>query len=405
MVDVFAPRDERDVADLVAQAAGSQTPLEIAGYRSKRLIGRPTNAGACLSTGDLNGVTLYEPGELVISARPGTSLAQIESLLAANNQELAFEPADMSRTVNKRALGVSIGGVIATNASGSRRILRGAARDHLIGVRAVNGRGEAIKSGGRVMKNVTGVDLAKALAGSWGTLGVLTEVTMKVLPKAEETRTLIFMNLPDEAAVGLMCAALGSPYEVSGAVHLQTPFAKRLADRDLAGVGFPISAIRLETFSASMAYRADKLRRTLAPFGDVYELDHPRSLAFWNDIRSLSHLAGDWPLWRITVSPAKAAQLVASLRAIVDCRAAFDWSGGLIWLEAPPSMDANAADLRRVIGQFGADAMLIRAEPQVRAAVEVFQPLPEVNMNLIRGLKRAFDPEGVLNPGRMYAGV
>lgn len=405
MVDVFAPRDERDVADLVAQAAGSQTPLEIAGYRSKRLIGRPTNAGACLSTGDLNGVTLYEPGELVISARPGTSLAQIESLLAANNQELAFEPADMSRTVNKRALGVSIGGVIATNASGPKRILRGAARDHLIGVRAVNGRGEAIKSGGRVMKNVTGVDLAKALAGSWGTLGVLTEVTMKVLPKAEETRTLIFMNLPDEAAVGLMCAALGSPYEVSGAVHLQTPFAKRLADRDLAGVGFPISAIRLETFSASMAYRADKLRRTLAPFGDVYELDHPRSLAFWNDIRSLSHLAGDWPLWRITVSPAKAAQLVASLRAIVDCRAAFDWSGGLIWLEAPPSMDANAADLRRVIGQFGADAMLIRAEPQVRAAVEVFQPLPEVNMNLIRGLKRAFDPEGVLNPGRMYAGV
>ncbi|MDZ4790225.1 MAG: FAD-binding protein [Hyphomicrobiales bacterium] len=405
MVDVFAPRDERDVADLVAQAANSGTPLEVAGYRTKRLIGRPVNTGAALSTGELSGVTLYEPNELVISARPGTSLAQIESLLASNNQELAFEPIDLSRAVNKRPLGVSIGGVFATNASGPRRILRGAARDHLLGVRAVNGRGEVIKSGGRVMKNVTGVDLVRGLAGSWGTLGVLTEVTMKVLPKAEETRTLIFMNLPDEAAIGLMCAALGTPYEVSGTVHLQAPLAKRIADKDLADLGYSISALRLETFSASMLYRIDRLRRDLSPFGEVYELDHGRSLAFWSDMRGLSYLAGTWPLWRITVSPAKAAQLVGALRAIIDCRAAFDWSGGLIWLEVPPSMDANAADLRRIIGQFDADAMLIRAEPHVRAAVEVFQPLPEANMNLIRRLKHAFDPMGILNPGRMYAGV
>jgi len=307
--------------------------------------------------------------------------------------------------VNKRPLGVSIGGVFATNASGPRRILRGAARDHLLGVRAVNGRGEVIKSGGRVMKNVTGVDLVRGLAGSWGTLGVLTEVTMKVLPKAEETRTLIFMNLPDEAAIGLMCAALGTPYEVSGTVHLQAPLAKRIADKDLADLGYSISALRLETFSASMLYRIDRLRRDLSPFGEVYELDHGRSLAFWSDMRGLSYLAGTWPLWRITVSPAKAAQLVGALRAIIDCRAAFDWSGGLIWLEVPPSMDANAADLRRIIGQFDADAMLIRAEPHVRAAVEVFQPLPEANMNLIRRLKHAFDPMGILNPGRMYAGV
>ncbi|MDX2263951.1 MAG: FAD-binding protein [Hyphomicrobiales bacterium] len=405
MVDVFAPRDERDVCDLVAQAAASGTPLEVAGFRTKRHVGRPINPGACVSLNAMSGVTLYEPSELVISALAGTPLGQIEALLAANNQELAFEPADLARVVNKRPLGVSIGGVAATNASGPRRILRGAARDHMLGLRAVNGRGEAIKAGGRVMKNVAGVDLVRGLAGSWGTLGVFTEVTMKVLPRAEETRTLIFINLPDEAATGLMCAAMGTPYEVSGAIHLQAPLARRIADQDLAALGYAITALRLEAFSASMPRRLDALRRELSAFGEIYELDHPRSLAFWADIKSMEHLASAWPLWRITVSPDKAAPLVAAISAIIECRAAFDWSGGLIWLEAPPSMDANAADLRRVIGQFGADAMLVRAEPHVRASVEVFHPPPEANMRLIRGLKKAFDPHGVLNPGRMYAGV
>lgn len=406
MVDVFAPRDENDMADLVAQAAASNTPIEVSGYRSKRHIGRPVNTAACVSAAELTGITLYEPGELVLAARPGTSLAHIESVLEANGQELAFEPVDLGNAVNRRPLAGSIGGVFATNASGSRRILRGAARDHLLGVRMVNGRGQVVKSGGRVLKNVTGVDLVRAMAGSWGTLGILTEVTMKVLPKAEESRTLIFMNLPDEAAIGLLSAAMGAPYEVSGTIHFQQPMARRLADHDLAELGFAITAIRLESFSNFMNYRAERLRRDLAPFGEIYELDHPRSLAFWSSIRAMSYLAGsDWPLWRLTVAPDKGPKLVSAIRAIIDCAAVYDWSGGLIWLEVPPSMDASATDLRRVIGQFGADAMLVRAEPQIRSAVEVFQPLPEANMSLIRGVKRAFDPNGILSPGRMYAGI
>jgi glycolate oxidase FAD binding subunit len=406
MVDVFAPRDETDVADLVAQAAASGTPIEVGGYHSKRHLGRPVNTAACISTAELTGITLYEPGELVISARPGTSLAHIEAVLAANGQELAFEPIDLGNLVNRKPLGGSIGAVFATNASGPRRILRGAARDHLLGIRAVNGRGEIVKSGGRVMKNVTGLDLVRGLTGSWGTLAVFTELTMKVLPKAEESRTLMLLNLPDEAAVGLMCAAMGTPYEVSGTIHLQQPMARRLPDRDLAELGFAITAVRLETFSSMMPYRAERLRRDLAAFGEIYELDHPRSLAFWSALRDMSYLmTADKPLWRITVAPTQAPKLVSAIRGIIDCAAVYDWSGGLIWLEVPPSMDANAADIRRLISPFGADALLIRAEPQVRSAVEVFQPLPEANMALIRGLKRAFDPDGILNPGRMYPGI
>jgi glycolate oxidase FAD binding subunit len=406
MVDVFSPRDEKDVADLVGQAARSSTPLEVAGFRTKRHVGRQVNAGACVSTAELTGVTLYEPSELVLSARPGTPLAEIEALLEAQGQQLAFEPVDISRAVSKRPMGMSIGGVFATNASGSRRVLRGAARDHLLGVRAVNGRGDIIKSGGRVMKNVTGVDLVRGLAGSWGTLAIFTEVTMKVLPKPRETRTLVFMNLPDEAATGLMCAAMGTPYEVSGTLHLQANLARRIADQDLSGLGLAITALRVECYSNAMIHRIEALRRDLAPFGEVYELDEVRSLAFWADMRALSYVAGsDWPLWRLTVAPDKAARLVAALGAIIEVHAAFDWSGGLIWLETPPAMDASATDLRRIISPFGADAMLVRAAPQVRASVEVFQPLPEANMSLVRGLKSAFDPYGVLNPGRMYAGI
>jgi glycolate oxidase FAD binding subunit len=348
---------------------------------------------------------------MVLSARPGTPLAEIESLLDSQAQQLAFEPVDLSRVVNRRPAGVSIGGVFATNASGARRILRGSARDHLLGIRAVNGRGEIVKSGGRVLKNVTGVNLARGLCGSWGTLGIFTELTMKVLPKPRETRTLMFVNLPDEAATGLMSAAMGTPYEVSGTLHLHAPLAGRIADRDLAGLGLALTALRLECTSGAIHRRVEALRRVLSPFGEIYELDEVRSLAFWADMRSLSFAAGgaagdnDWALWRITVAPDKASKLVAALGAIIEVHAAFDWSGGLIWLETPPAMDASATELRRIASPFGADAMLIRAAPQVRAAVEVFQPLPEASMKLVRGLKAAFDPYGVLNPGRMYAGI
>jgi glycolate oxidase FAD binding subunit len=319
---------------------------------------------------------------------------------------LAFEPFALESVLGKNRVEATIGGVIATNASGPRRVLRGSARDQLIGVRAVNGRGETIKSGGRVMKNVTGYDVARALAGSWGTLAVLTEVTMKVLPQAEDTRTLICLNLTDEGAVSAMVRALGSAYEISGAVHLQRPFVERLTVPDVASLAQPVTALRIENFSASVDYRVGRLHQELKTFGTIYEMDASRSKAFWRDIRKLQFLTdSDWPLWRITTAPEQGARLVSALSAQIECRAAYDWSGGLIWLEVPPATDASATVLRRLIAEYQADAFLVRADAAARASVGVFQPLPEVNMNLIRRLKEAFDPHRILNPGRMYPGI
>ncbi|WP_088347805.1 MULTISPECIES: FAD-binding protein [Rhodomicrobium] len=405
--ETYLPSGEQELAALIAQAAGEKLPLEICGNRTKRNIGRPLQTATRVSTGQMRGITLYEPTELVLSAKAGTPLAEIEALLEKNNQELAFEPCHLDQlSGGEQQGGATIGGVFAVNASGPRRVLRGSARDHLIGVRAVNGMGEIVKSGGRVMKNVTGYDLARGIAGSWGTLAVLTEVTMKVLPKAEDTRSLLFLNLPDEGAVNAMCRAMGSPFEVSGTVHLPASFVERLSMPDIAKLGQPVTALRIENFASSLDYRTGRLHEALQPFGAIYELDDARSRAFWRDIRNLTFLTGsDWPLWRISTAPDKGAKLVSALKAQLECTAAYEWSGGLIWVEVPPATDSGAAVLRRIIAEFGADAMLVRANATSRAAIDVFQPLPEVNMGLIRRLKEAFDPQRILSPGRMYAGI
>jgi len=408
MLDGFQPRSDEELAAFIAHAIETTAPIEVCGNGTKRAVGRPVQTASKIGMGRVSGITLYEPSELVLSARAGTPLHEIESLLDENNQMLAFEPADLTPLTgnSQTAEAPTIGSVFATNASGARRVLRGAARDHLLGVQAVTGRGERIKWGGRVMKNVTGVDLARGLCGSWGTLAVLTEVTMKVLPKPEETRTLMLFGLPDEAAVALCCAAMATPFEVSAAVHLPATMAARLGNPELADLGRAITALRLENFPASTQARADKLARQIGTFGEVYTLANDASLAFWDDMRGLRFLTGSqFPLWRITTAPSRAVGMVNAIRAQLDCQAAYDWSGGLIWLELAPSRDADATDLRRIIADFDAHATLIRAPLSMRSAVEVFHPPAAANMALSTKLKAAFDPAGILNPGRMYPEV
>jgi glycolate oxidase FAD binding subunit len=407
MADVYMPREETEVAEFVRSANAGGHQLEVCGFRSKREAGRPLKPSAVVSTARLSGITFYEPAELVISARAGTPLHEIDAALARRHQELAFEAADFSRIYGSDPLAASIGSIVAMNVSGPRRILRGSARDNLLGLRAINGEGTAIKWGGRVMKNVTGVDLARGLSNSWGTLAVLTELTFKVLPKAPECRSLIFLGLSDEAAVGVMSSAMGTPYEVSGTIHLHGSLAGRLNDPEIAPSKSAITALRIEGTAPSLAYRSEKLRRELAPFGDAYELDHRRCLDFWSDIRSLSFLSADFerPLWRISIAPSKAPIVVRALSAFFEVNAAYEWSGGLLWLELPPSSDASVTEVRRVLAEFEADSMLMRAPRQVRSSIEVFHPLPLSKMNIVQAIKNAFDPSGILNPGRMYIGV
>lgn len=390
---------------MISQLAASRRTAEVVGHGSLRGIGRPQRHDVTITTASLRGVTLYQPTELVMSARAGTPLIEIEAELAAHGQMLAFEPMDLGPASGGPAGSQTIGGVFASNFPGSRRVSAGGARDHLLGVTAVNGRGESFKSGGRVMKNVTGYDVARGLTGSWGTLAVLTEVTFKVSPMPEAVTTLLFPGLPDDLAVEAMTAAMASPYDISSAAHLPKSTAARLSNARFKDLGQSLTAIRLETFASFLAGRAGKLKELLKVYGAPLELASEESYTLWTDIRHLAVMPfnPDTSLWRISTTPSKAPEIVAAIERFMPSHALYDWSGGLIWLEVPAAADAGSADVRRAVAVRGGHATLIRAAASVREAVEVFEPMRAEIERLTRGLKQSFDPGGLLNPGRMYA--
>jgi glycolate oxidase FAD binding subunit len=390
---------------MIAKLASQKRRMEIVGHGALRNAGRMARAEAVVSTAGLKGVTLYEPTEIVMSARSGTPVYEIEAILAARGQMLAFEPVDLGPTTGSPGGALSIGGVFATNFSGSRRITAGSARDNLLGVRAVNGRGELFKSGGRVMKNVTGLDVARGLTGSWGTLAVMTEVTFKVAPLPQTMLTLAYTGLPDDLAIEAMAAIMGTSLEVSGAVHLPKNCATRLKQPQLKDIDQPVTLLRLETFSTSIGERKEKLKAALKVYGTPIELDAEATWNLWSEFRTLSVMpfSTATSLWRISTLPTKAAEIVSAIRKFMDVTAFYDWAGALVWLEVPAAADAGAADVRRAVSVRGGHATLIRAQPEVRASVDVFEPLkPEIE-RLTRGVKSAFDPDGLLNRGRMYA--
>lgn len=406
MDEILKPATEWELKSMISALSERQIPVEIIGAGTKREVGRPMSATVAISTGGMRGISLYEPSELVMSVRAGTPASQVEAELASRGQMLPFEPIDLGPTLGTSAGQQTIGAVFAGNISGPRRIAGGGARDYLIGIRAVSGRAEAFKSGGRVVKNVTGYDVARGLAGSWGTLAVLTEVTFKVLPLPDDVATLVFWGLTDELAVELMSLSLTLPYEVSGTVHLPATFVRRLKNTELATAGRSLTAIRIENFTRSITYRKGKLREALQAYGAPTELDLERSLNFWGEMRRLSFLPhAPTQLWRISTSPSRAPKVVQSIRRHMQAEAYYDWSGGLVLLETQPSSDAGAADVRRAVATHGGYATLIRADRAVREDVEVFQPLAPALDRITRGLKDAFDPARILNPGRMYAGI
>jgi glycolate oxidase FAD binding subunit len=341
-------------------------------------------------------MTLYEPAELVIAARAGTPLSEVVRTLADRGQQLPFEPMDYRPLLGSTGE-PTIGAVAAANVSGPRRIMAGAARDSLIGVRFVNGQGEAIKSGGRVMKNVTGLDLVKLMAGSWGTLGFLTEVTFKVLPRPERVATLVFAGLDDARAVAALCAAVASPFEVTGAAHLP---------ERLDGTGAR-TLIRIEGFSFSVDYRLGELRKLLRRFGGTEVVEGEAADALWQGVRDVAPLAEprDRAVWRVSTAPTKGPDVAAQISRTLDVRFYYDWSGGLLWIATDASGDAGAAAIRAATRAHGGHATLVRAPAEVRAVADVFEPLSAPLMQVSAGIKTAFDPAGILNPGRMYAGV
>lgn len=406
MEDMLTPLVNRDLREMITEANEKGSRLEILGHGTKRLIGRKAEDAVPLTLRRLSEITLYEPSELVLSARAGTPIIEIERALKGYNQQLPFEYLDFSRLFGTEPGWGTIGSVFATNFSGSRRLLKGSARDHLIGVRAINGRGESFKSGGRVMKNVAGLDLCKFMANSWGTLAVMTDVTMKLLPEPPAECTLFMYGLTEDIALEALRNAVATPYEVSGAVHLSKEHAFPCLDgvtyvRDKA-----VTAMRLENTPKSIAYRSERIRDLLSAFGDIYYIDQPESQLFWQNMRQLQFISNDEDaVWRISTTPRNAYQSARQIKKLVDANVSYDWAGGLLWVTARGVSDMGASDIRRVVAQAGGYANLIRAGVGASPEVSPFHPLDPAHMALTKGVKSLFDPNQVLNPGRMYDGV
>lgn len=370
---MIEPKTEAELAEAVKSANG---PLRIRGGGT-RDYGRPVQ-GEVITTSKLSGITLYEPGALTIVAQAGTPVSEIEAELAKNNQRLAFEPMD-HRAILGQDGNPTIGGAIAANVSGPRRISVGAARDFLLGVRFVDGEGEIIKNGGRVMKNVTGYDLVKLMAGSYGTLGILTEVSLKVMPADETAATIILNGLDVEQAVAAMSSALGSPYDVTGAAYV--PASKH-------------TVVRIEGFDKSVAYRTEKLTQHLNTFGTAETISGNAHDLLWQDVRdakALSDAEGD--IWRVSVKPSDGP---AVIQAVNPTSYLMDWGGGLIWMETP-----SGTDVRALIPDIAGHSTLIKASPATRSEIATFQPEPKPLALISNELRSKFDPRGILNPGLM----
>ena len=410
-MDILKVRDAADVEQAVRAAIASEQPLEIIGHGSKRQIGQPMATNAVLDVSALNAVTAYEPNELIVTVEAGAPLADVMSLIDSKNQQFAFEPVDTAPLLGTKAAG-TIGGMIGAGLAGPRRVKAGAARDHLLGAHAVSGFGDSFKAGGKVVKNVTGYDLCKLLAGSWGTLAVMTEVTLKVMPRPEAERTLVLRGLDDLAANRAMTAALGSPFDVSGAAHVPAS-GLRAEVGGLDRLGSPrqaVTLLRLEGILASASHRAASLAAALAPFATVEIIEDAASAEVWSAIRDAQPFAaggvlGAWPVWRIVCPPASGGALGQALARMSGGDVIYDWGGGLIWAALPPKGDAHAAAVRQRVEAASGHATLIRATDEVRRNVDVFHPQASGLAALSERVRLSFDPKHILNRGRLIRGA
>jgi glycolate oxidase FAD binding subunit len=391
---ILAPASEEEAAQIVREARAHSRRLAIVGGGTRSGLGRPSKAAAELRSRRLSGVVFYEPAEMTISARAGTPLSEIEARLDQRSQMLPFEPMD-----HRAIYGVegepTIGGIVAGNISGPRRISAGAARDSLIGLRLINGRGEAIKSGGRVMKNVTGLDLVKLVCGAHGALGLVTEATFKLLPRPEREASIVIRRLDDARGLAAMTSALGSPFGVSGAAHIS------------AGMGrdFPRTFLRVEGFAASVEHRIGALLKLLAPFEASHTLEGEESQRLWRAVRDCEFLAEprERAIWRASLAPSKGVEFLAGLGKLALAHY-YDWGGGLAWFATDAAVGV-AQTVRATLRPFGGHLTLIRAPDELREGVDVFEPLTPAVAELTRGIKASFDPDGIFNFGRMYSGI
>ena len=388
MTDILKPDNEAQILGLIKWAVSEKAALDVRGHGTKSGLGAPGTSERILDLSDLSGIELYQPSELVMTAKAGTSVAEVQAALDEAGQMMAFEPWSPNSLYGTE--GGTIGGIFASAVCGPRRPMSGSARDHMLGFEAISGRGEVFKSGGRVVKNVTGFDLSKLMAGSMGTLSVMTQVTFKVLPKAEKTRTVLVFDPRNVQRA--MLDAQNSPYEVSGVTYLPTNIAAKSAVSYIKDKGAAVVAVRVEGPAPSVEVRCQSLRDVLGAYGEVEELHSHNSATLWREVRDVDFFEGGGDLWRLSVPPAEGEKIATALGGEYY----LDWAGGLIWLQAPGS---DAERIRSAISS--GHATLMRASEDMRASVPVFQPQANGVGELMNRVRAGFDPHAIFNPGRM----
>jgi len=410
--NLLYPENEKEVSEIIKKFYKSNIPLEIIGSGSKRKIGKPLQCGKILSLSKLDGIVEYQPEELYIKVKAGTKIDKIENELKKNKQQLVFEPIDFGYLFTGKSNCGTAAGQVACNISGPRRFKVGSTRDHILGFRAVNGRGDIIKSGGTVVKNVTGYDLSKLICNSFGTLAALTEITFKVLPAPEDSKTLVIHNQGIESAPEYLEKAISSSNEVSGASFLPVdPVCKKCEMNikntfklnDLKYTG-SLTALRLEGSKKSIEKRVENLKRELKIQKlDTSELETLQSEIFWKKIQNLEFFSSTKNnIFRIVIPPSECINLIYELP--LNFKYFLDWGGAVIWMEGCEISEQEFESIRKKVVKHKGYVSMIKYSDHLPYVEDVFT-IDSVRFNISQNIKKSFDPKRILNPGKMYTGI
>ena len=404
MAEIHSPSSENEVVDFIKNSHSLQTPIEISGNNSKP-IGRLIQCSKSLQFKNFSGIVEYLPEELYIKVKSGTSLAFIEAELDKKNQELAFEPSDMGFLYSGKSNKGSVGGAVACNLSGSRRFRAGALRDHILGFCGVNGKGEIIKSGGTVVKNVTGYDVSKLITGSYGTLVALTEIVLKVQPKNEESQTLLINNINLKMALNVFSKAMHTSVEISGACFYPAKISKFFKLNDL-DTTTSITAIRLEGPKISVIERVNTLKKLFSEYKTTISvLENYQSRIFWQNTTDLQFFNNSKNVVvKIVLPPLNTDQLMNKFEN-EELKYVVDWAGNLIWVELPENDSVLLKHLRTEILKLSGHMTIIKAPNHVRIREDFLTTVDENIKVLSLKIKESFDPKKILNPGKMYSGI
>lgn len=375
---------EDEIVAFVRAARADHAPFEIVAAGTRRSAGNPMGDLPLLDVSGVSGIMDYQPEELIITARPGTKLAELKAVLAQKNQCLGFDPVDWTLLDGGHG---TLGGAVSCDASGSGRLRHGAARDSLLGFRAVNGFGEAFRGGAKVVKNVTGFDLPKLVCGAFGTLMVVSELTFRVYPRPLARATLILKDLAPEAGFTALRTIWKSALEPSGLAYIP-------GNANFPALGDVGQGAALIRFEAAEKPLSEKLAAARLAAGAGGEFEQGEVI-FTSIGEGALFQNTDLEVWHLTLPPTEAARIATALNAPLWLG---DWAGGLLWIGAPAQ---DAPRIRALTAEAGGHAMLLKAPAERRAALGVYAPQPPALAALSSAVRAAFDPLGLFNPGRL----